>query len=397
MTGKNANEAAAKLLSRLENVRPSGSGWSARCPAHHDLTNSLSIAAGDDGRALVYCHAGCDKADVLSALGMTMADLMSASNGNGNSATRPKIVATYDYCDEHGRLLFQVVRCAPKRFRQRQPKERGGWKWSVKGVRMVPYCLPEILADPPQPVVIVEGEKDCDNLAGSVCWQTCNAGGAGKWKPEHAVYLEGRDVFILPDNDDPGRKHAMQVAQSLNGIAKSIKIVNLPGLPVKGDVSDWLQAGGKKDELQRLVDARPPEWRSETLAHAPASPPQSEDDASTAERLVRLALDVFRFGRTEKTNCSLLPTMALNIAVMLKGSSQSLRAKLARIFRAKYGRTPNSSALVDGATVLTGEAQSGDSQQVALRLATNGDSIAIDLGDTEGRAVIVQPGSWKWL
>ena len=65
---------------------------------------------------------------------------------------------------------------------------------------------------------------------------TCNAGGAGKWTAEHAECLRGRRVIVLADNDEKGRNHAQQVAQSLHGIAESVRIVYLPGLPGKGDV-----------------------------------------------------------------------------------------------------------------------------------------------------------------
>ncbi len=89
---------------------------------------------------------------------------------------QPQIVATYDYRDERGELLFQVVRYDPKDFRQRRPKPGGGWVWSVKGVRVVPYRLPELLARPDEPVFVVEGEKDVDNLGRIGVLATCNAG-----------------------------------------------------------------------------------------------------------------------------------------------------------------------------------------------------------------------------
>ena len=86
---------------------------------------------------------------------------------------------------------------------------------------------------------------------------TCNAGGAGKWKPAHAAHLEGGDVIIIPDNDGAGQKHAESVAASLVGIAKRIRILNLPNLPPKGDVSDWLESGGTAEHLWRLAEGAP--------------------------------------------------------------------------------------------------------------------------------------------
>jgi len=263
-----------------------GNGWQSRCPSHDDSNPSLSINAGDDGKVLLKCHAGCKSEDVVRAVGLTIADLFPpkpkaaarkprkscgprASNSGGPGANKApqKIVATYDYKDESGAILFQVVRYEPKGFRQRRPDGKGGWTWSVKGVRQVPYRLDAIAAAPGKPVVIVEGEKDADNLArlGSVV--TCNAGGAGKWTEEHSQCLAGRVVIILPDNDDTGRSHAESVAASLQGIATTVRVVELPGLPPKGDVSDWLAAGGTRDQLRDLAKATP-EW-------APANPSQT--------------------------------------------------------------------------------------------------------------------------
>jgi hypothetical protein len=264
-----------QILVKLPDAKKSGTGWSARCPAHDDRRASLSIAEGDDGRVLVNCHAGCGVESICAAIGMKPTDLFVAStstvlrparekheyrgheNGTEANAEPPRIVATYDYRDEAGELLFQVVRYDPKDFRQRRPKAGGGWEWSVKGVRVIPYRLPELLAEPSRPVFVVEGEKDVDNLARIGVLATCNAGGAGKWTLDHAEFLWGRRVCVLGDNDDSGHKQRDQVVCSLYGIAEWMRIVELPGLPAKGDVSDWLAAGGTKDELKRLAEASP--------------------------------------------------------------------------------------------------------------------------------------------
>ena len=248
-----------ELLSQLQNVRRASGGYSALCPAHEDRNNSLTITPGDDGRILLHCHAGCSTEAVVNKLALTMRDLM-ARNGNGRQHGSAKIVATYDYHDESGTLLYQVVRYNPKDFRQRRPKDGGGWEWSVKDVCHVPYRLRELLtADPAQMVVIVEGEKDVDRLMKEELVATCNAGGAGKWRPEYNQYFAGRHMVILQDNDEAGRKHAQQIATALHGVATSVKVLELPDLPEKGDVSDWLAAAGTVEELTRLVEVTP-EW-----------------------------------------------------------------------------------------------------------------------------------------
>lgn len=249
------------VLSKLRDARKSGEGWIARCPAHDDHTPSLCVNEGDAGWALVHCQAGCPPEAVVGAMGLKMADLMP----KGDKMTTPKkvnrkaqIEAQYDYRDEIGNVLFQVVRYDTKAFKQRRPNGKGGWIWNIKGLRIIPYRLPELLStDLDIPVFVVEGEKDCENLARLGIVATCNSGGAGKWTSEHSMPLRDRIVFVIPDNDNRGRTHAELVAQSLQGIAKSVRIVELPNLPEKGDVSDWIAAGGTKSDLMRLAETVP--------------------------------------------------------------------------------------------------------------------------------------------
>ena len=182
-----------------------------------------------------------------------------------------RIVATYDYRDENGALLFQVVRYAPKTFRQRRPDGSGGWSWRVKGVRPVPYRLPELLAEHDVPVFVVEGEKDVDRLASLGFVATCNAGGANKWPAELNPHFQDLTVCILPDNDEAGRSHAEKVAANLQSIAASVRIVTLPGLAKGGDVSDWLDAGGDAQQLVALCQAAPL-WEPVPLEHPSEQP-----------------------------------------------------------------------------------------------------------------------------
>ena len=166
-----------------------------------------------------------------------------------------RIVAVYGFCDARGELSYQVVRFDPKDFRLRRPDGKGGWIWNMRGIQPLPYRLPQILAaDPERPVVIVEGEKDADNLAALGVIATTNHGGAGKWTPAHAAHLTNRHVVIVPDADGPGERHAHAVAASLQGIAASVRLVRLP---TGKDASDWLQAGGTPEQLRELAAVAP--------------------------------------------------------------------------------------------------------------------------------------------
>jgi putative DNA primase/helicase len=174
---------------------------------------------------------------------------------------RQHVVASYDYTDEHGVLLFQVLRWGPKKaFSQRSPDGPGIWRKSTRGVRLVPYHLPELIAaravangHPPR-VFIVEGEKDCDRLRQWGLTATTNVGGPGKWRRDYNRYFAGLDVVVIADNDAPGRKHARGVANGLLPIAASVRIIELDGLDDEADISDWINAGGTQEDFECLVE-----------------------------------------------------------------------------------------------------------------------------------------------
>lgn len=183
-------------------------------------------------------------------------------NNSGSKKPGLNIVKTYDYTDAGGSLVFQVCRLDPKDFRQRRPNGNG-WLWSVAGIQQVPYRLPELMADisKGQTVVIAEGEKDVDNLRAAGIPATCNAMGAGKWPDELCPHFRGADVVIVPDNDDPGRKHVELVGSKLAGIAKRIRVLNLPLAGEKEDVSDWLAAGNDAAAFFTLLVDEGRDWR----------------------------------------------------------------------------------------------------------------------------------------
>ncbi len=227
-------------------VKRGENAWQCRCPAHDDNKASLTITQTPD-RWLLHCHAGCTTEEVCDAAGLKMADLFS----------RRCIVATYDYRNESGTLLYQAVRFVPKDFRQRRPDGKGGWLYNMDGVRRVLYRLPELLAaDSLLPVFIVEGERDADRLHSLSLTATCNVGGAGKWRNEYNAPFKDRRVVIIADRDEPGRKHAKQVAASLSGIAAEIRILECPGDGVK-DASDYFDAGGTRESLLAEIESHP--------------------------------------------------------------------------------------------------------------------------------------------
>ena len=165
--------------------------------------------------------------------------------------------AVYDYTDENGEVVYQIRRYEPKTFRQVRPDGNGGWLHNLDGVTPVPYRLHDMLAKPDMPVFIVEGEKAADRLARHGIVATTNNGGAKNWKPELNKWFEGRNVVILPDNDDAGRAHADTVVANIFDGAAAVKVVELSGLGDKGDVVDYLAGGRDIEDLLSEVKAAP--------------------------------------------------------------------------------------------------------------------------------------------
>jgi hypothetical protein len=190
--------------------------------------------------------------------------------------------AFYDYHDQHGNVVFRVERWVyrlpdgsleltkdggkvKKAFTQRRADGKGGWikgKGCMKGVRWVPYRLPDLVEAIAEGkfIVSIEGEKKVDLLWKWGIPATCNAGGSKNWQSELAAFFEGADIICMPDNDKAGADHVETVGAALYGIASSIRVLKLPNLPPKGDVMDWADAGGTAEELHRLIETAATPW-----------------------------------------------------------------------------------------------------------------------------------------
>lgn len=230
-----------RVLDELESQdllgRPGYDYQTFRCPAHDDTRASASLKEGDDGRALVYCHAGCETEDIVEALGLRMRDLFMEGR---------RVDAYYEYTDEDGIPLYRVVRFAPKGFTQeRWTPEEQAYVPGLNGVRRVLYHLPEVLGA--TEVFIVEGEKDVERLRSEGVVATCNVGGANVWRQEWSESLRGKDVVIIPDRDAPGEKHARTIQAALDGVANRTRLA----YSASGkDVSDHLDAGYSLSQLR---------------------------------------------------------------------------------------------------------------------------------------------------
>jgi AAA domain/CHC2 zinc finger len=269
-----------------------------------NLFNCRGCGAAGDVIDLNVFLDGCDFAHAVTSLtGERPQTKANGKHGNGKNgqAAEPTMVdaGEWSYEDEAGNLLFETRRFEyrnanggfvlkdgkrKKTFRQRRPDpEWGDWIWNLDGVRIVPYRLPELIEaiGNGHPIAVVEGEAKVDLLRSWGIPATCCAGGAGKWKPEHSAFLRGAEVIIVPDNDDAGRKHADIVGSSLQGTAASIRVLELPGLPAKGDVLDWAKAGGTVEQLHDLIERQAKPW----------APRSQQDDGKDAGDFASKLLD----------------------------------------------------------------------------------------------------------
>ena len=275
------------LLSKLPHVKPCGKGWSARCPAHDDRRASLSIAEGEDGTALAKCHAGCATSAIVETLGLKLADLFPRqatpkprrkSKLKASGPTFPnaeaalaelgrrhgKHSAVWAYQEDWGELAGLVVRWDRAGGKDIRPAARhpDGWRIEAMPDPRPLYRLPELTKA--ERVIVVEGEKAADAARSLGFIATTSAGGCNAphksdWRP-----LAGKELWILPDNNPPGRKYAETVA----GIgatlipAPVVRIIELPGLPEGGDIVDWIDAhgdaaepDGMREEIEAMANA----------------------------------------------------------------------------------------------------------------------------------------------
>lgn len=259
----------SEILGCFEGVRSESQGrqWIAKCPCHDDRKASLSIGLAESGKILIHCQAGCDTRNILDSVGLSFADINpSRKVSNPAPKDRPNYhhpIATYIYSNG-----TRKQRDANKNFWW-QHLENGEWKPRRGDAPHVPYFD----GNPQNKVYIPEGEKDVDSLSALGFYCACSENGAGhnsggkKWYDSYNEFFKGKDIRILPDNDEIGRQFAITEALELKSVAKSIKILDLKSvfadLPEKGDVSDLISMIGatKAKELILKLETETPEWK----------------------------------------------------------------------------------------------------------------------------------------
>ena len=253
-----------------------GSGqWSAKCPAHGDNHQSLSVSVGKDGRVLMKCHAGCDVGDIAQAIGLTVKDLFVDQKPPARRE-KPPVVAVYTYPSG-----AQKLRKADKSFAWRHPDGKGGWIWNRQGVPRELYVAGTFGGL----IHICEGEKDADNFhdkIGGCAVSGQDGAGPRKWRKEYSEQLRGKPVVILPDHDAVGQAYAQETAAALYGIAQSVRVIDLsrcwPEIPEHGDVTDLIAAKGAAEAARLVVELERDTSEWEPDAVGPEPPPEEKQD-----------------------------------------------------------------------------------------------------------------------
>ncbi len=367
-----------------------GSG-DTHCPAHGDGKPSMSVTPGD-GKVLVHCNAGCTQDAVIDAL-------RERGLWPKRGSTPREITAAYDYTNPDGKLLFQVVRYEPKQFAVRR-SDGGKWIWNLRNIRHVPYRLPELLAaiKAGKTVYIVEGEKDANTLHKVGLVATTNPLGAGKWPMDFGKYFEGAQVVIVPDNDAPGVKHAMDVLKSLNGHAASVVVVNLPD--GNKDISEWFAAGGTPGLLCELIAKKTP------FVPKTTEPTEPVDGAALLRTLERYFNDYAVLGPGVATTLGLwamgtwvwdgafdvFPYLGITSPVMRCGKS-----KVMKLLRPVVNRPISSAGISPAGLFRTVEAEKpvlliDEAQRLRQRDDTNADLYDLLCAGYEKGATVIRIG-----
>lgn len=290
-----------------------GGEFYASCPFHSDgkrpnfrvniTKNTWFCDVCGEGGSVIDFVMKRDRCDAAKA--------MEKLNKGAPAPTEMTEVAWYDYTDENGKFLYQVIRYMPKTFRQRHQDANGKWVWGMEGVRRVLYRLPAVLKS--ESVFIVEGEKDVDNLTKLGLIATCNVGGAKKWLESYSESLKGKKAIVWPDKDDPGREHAEMVIKSLTGKAKMIYRLEVEDK----DASEFISRVGDKAlaELESKVNALRP---LELAAEVPVKSLEEieSDYQAFVKRSDQSAVSLGRF----------LPTLGREVRSLLPGEVMTILA-----------------------------------------------------------------------
>jgi hypothetical protein len=377
-------------------------------PGHSSTDRSMSVRPGKDADIIVHSFAGDDPAIcrdyVRKKLNLPEPTKKDKADGSGKAW---KLIAEHIYRDEKNEPYLRVRKCLDEKGKKQYPQsywDGGQWvKGKPKGPK-IPYLLSQLLATPlTTTIYLVEGEKDADSLAklGFVA-TTTSEGAAAKWAKGLTPYFKDRHVIILPDSDKPGRKHANKVAKAINGVAASLKVVDLFSERTDGsDVSNYLETDRVGAKFIKLCkDA--PYWDPAADDHAGDDDAGDGDDEvdkltirlKQADVLIALASAAELFHDLDDVGFA-------RFGVNGHFENWPLRSKgfkrwLVRAYYESERGAPNAEAMNAALGVLEAHAQfDAPEQEVHVRVAGHDGSIYVDLVDPDWRVIEIDEDGWR--
>lgn len=372
-----------EFLSHFKGVKKCGNGYMAQCPApgHDDKNPSLSIDVSEDGtKILINCFANCPFEEILSAVGLEKSDLF--INQKSDKQNKQVVEKTlYHYYDVDKTLLYMKERIdyvdGKKSIYFMQPDGTKG----VKGVKRVPYNLPEVLKA--STVYFVEGEKCADSvIKQGYCATTLDSGANSKWLPEYKNYFKNKNILIIPDNDKPGMKYAKEIAKHL----PAARIIPLRKNGDNGyDIADWLSDGYTIEMLDNL-----PSLDSSNI-------PEKKDKRSQANVLLEIIEE-------QGMNLYLNQVNDVYISIFVDDhmetwplESKSFSEWLQGIFYQKTKHPIRTESVKQVITILTAKAKYEKGEKITLfnRVAEYDNALWYDLCNKSCQAIQVTAQQWK--
>ncbi|HRW53994.1 MAG TPA: hypothetical protein P5081_14050 [Phycisphaerae bacterium] len=333
--------------------------------------------------------------DALRSIGVgwaTTADLKRyrASGGDSWKAKRPSGACAFPERDGRGRIVGVSLR-APD-----------GAKGSPKGDTGARRGLivPTSLRNRAGPVLVVEGASDvaaCETIQLRAVGRPSNTGGG----EQLAELLDGVAVIVVGENDGkdggawPGRDGAKSIAKRLASEWREPVAWTLPPDGAK-DIRAWLAqrlTAGLDTSNADACKAAGAELLATLKENAKESKPGKPP--TQAELLIQLAQDEYRIGQSNDGEPFAVRRGGPNVALMLRGGRDAVRSELSRRYLATYQKVPSASALNDAMTALSGQAYHAEREPIHLRIVETDGRIVVDIGDADGRAIIIERGAWR--
>ena len=385
-----------EIIKYLKNVKHTGDNkYIACCPAHDDQHPSLSVYLSEDGaRIMLHCFVGCTEDEILKSLGLKKSDLHTSKSKQYNNAIIKSVRQyEYRYLNEDGSLAYLKVRHEYSDKSKKFIFEQPNGKRNLQGAHRVPYNLPSVLNS--SKVYFVEGEKCADILIeNGLTATTLDTGANSVWQDYYNDYFKGKEIIIIPDNDEAGMKYAEKI---LKHIAFA-KVVVLPNLKDKEDIYDWLKLGHTIKELNNLPHMNKAEFISKYFNEKTQKKPKDNYEKETeAQIIIKLVKqnDAFLFHDTANNVYAAIIVDEHKEVWSLE--SKDFNMWLNGLYYSHLDKPPRKDSISQAISVLSAEARFGNKEAIPLsnRVAKADNTFWYSLSNSKWQAVKITEDGWS--